>query len=206
MTNRTLISPISTMQRLLFATLVGFGIILPCLQLQGCAAVAVSGAATGAAMVADRRTTGTIIDDKAIEIKATHALTREAELWKKSNISVVSYNNDVLLVGQTPNDSMKQQAEDAIKNISKIRRVYNEITVGEPASLTTRSKDTWITTQVKTKMLSTRQVNPVRVKVVTEEGVVYLMGITEPTEQSSATESARSVSGVNKVVQIFDSV
>lgn len=197
----------SKSRKLTSTLLLSITILLPCLQLQGCAVAAVSGAAaTGVAMVADRRTAGTIIDDQAIELKALHSLTRNPDLWKKSHISVVSYNNDVLVVGQTPSQEMKQQAEEAIKTIPRVRRIYNELSLSEPVSLKTRSKDSWITTQVKAKMVGTREINPARVKVVTEDGVVYLLGITNPTEQSSATESARSISGVNKVVQIFDSV
>lgn len=186
-------------------SLIGVAVILPCIQLQGCAVAAVSGAATGVAMVTDRRTAGTIIDDKTIEIKAMHALTRDAELWKKSHISVISYNNDVLLVGQTPTQAMKQQVEDAIKDIAKVKQVYNELKLSDPVPLSTRSKDSWITTQVKAKMIGVREINPTRVKVVTEDGIVYLLGITNKKEQASATETARTVSGVNKVVQIFES-
>lgn len=181
-----------------------FVVVISGLQLQGCAVAAVSGAATGVAMATDRRTAGTIVDDKAIEIKALHALSRDSNLWKKSHFNVVSYNNDVLLLGQTPNPQLRQQAEDALRDIPKIKRIYNELTIKEPISLGDRSKDTWITTQVKAKMIGTREINPTRVKVVTEDGVVYLMGITKQKEQMSSTDIAREVNGVNKVVQIFE--
>lgn len=200
------INPLKTMRnfkKLGEATLLGL-LIIPILHLQGCAAAAVSGAATGVAMVTDRRTAGTIVDDKAIELKALHALSRDATLWKKSHFNVICYNNDVLLLGQTPSHEFKQQAEGALRDIPKIRRIYNEISVKEPISLGSRSQDTWITTQVKAKMIGTREINPTRVKVATEDGVVYLLGITKQQEQITATDVARGVSGVNKVVQIFE--
>lgn len=200
------INQIKYLKQLFGATALGLLILIPCLQLQGCAAAAVSGAATGVAMVTDRRTAGTIVDDKAIELKALHALSRDATLWKKSHFNVVCYNNDVLLLGQTPSHEFKHQAEAALRDIPKIRRIYNEINVKEPISLGSRSQDTWITAQIKAKMVGSREINPTRVKVVTEDGVVYLLGITKQQEQVSATDVARSVSGVDKVVQIFEPV
>jgi osmotically-inducible protein OsmY len=179
-------------------------IILPSLYLQGCAVAAVSCAATGVAMVADRRTSGTIVDDQSIELKALHALTRHPELWKKSHIDVVSYNNVVLIVGQTPTEAFRQEAENVVKDIPKIRRIHNELIIGQPVSLSVRSKDSWITAQIKGKMLSSKEVNTTRVKVITEESVVYLLGLTEKQEQVAATEIARNVPGVVKVVQIFE--
>ena len=179
--------------------------VLPCLTLQGCAAVAVSGAATSVALANDRRSAGTIIDDQAIELRALHALSQNSELWKKCHVSVISYNNDVLIVGQTPTSAMKGDIETAIKKIPNVKNIYNELTLSKPVPLSTRTMDSWITTQVKAKMVAEREINPTRVKVVTENGIVYLLGITNKKEQMSATETARTVSGVNKVVQIFES-
>lgn len=172
--------------------------------LQGCAAAAVSGAATGAAMVHDRRTAGTIIDDQATEIKSLHAITRNQPLWKQSHINVVSYNNALLLVGQTPSESFKQDAEELIRSKTNVKKIYNELSIGEPASLTTRSKDSWITTQIKAKLVGTKDISAARIKVITEEGVVYLMGLTTPQEEVTATEIARTIPNVEKVVQIFE--
>jgi osmotically-inducible protein OsmY len=188
-----------------FRTTLMLSVLLSGIQLQGCAVAAVSGAATGIAMVNDRRTSGTIVDDQSIELKATHALTRHPDLWKQSHISIVCYNNVLLIIGQTPTEAFKQQAEDALKDIPKIRRIHNELIVKTPIPLSARSKDSWITTQVKAKMLGSKEVNSTRVKVITEDGVVYLLGLTNPQEQMAATEIARKVAGVQKVVQIFES-
>lgn len=184
-----------------------FCIMIGCiLQLQGCAMAAVSCATTGVAMANDRRTTGTLIDDQATELKAMHAFSKNKPLWKQSHITTVCYNNVLLLVGQVESEELKQQAEEIASDFPKIRRIHNEITVGELAGLSTRSKDSWITTQIKAKLLTSKTVNPTRVKVVTENGVVYLMGLTTEAEELAATEIARAVDGVEKVVQIFEQI
>src|SRR3990167_501920 len=112
--------------------------------LQGCVAAAASGAATSVAMVTDRRTAGTIMDDKTAEFKALHNISLNKALWKQSHITFVSYNNVLLMVGQTPTEEFKREAFEAVSSIPKLRRVHNELTVGEPTSLGTRSQDSWI--------------------------------------------------------------
>lgn len=173
-------------------------------QLQGCAAVAVSTAGAGVVMVKDRRTVGTIVDDQTIELKATQAFSKNPAIWKQSHINAFSYNNSILLVGQAPSEDVKLQAENLVKDIPKVQRVYNEIMIGAPVSLTTRSKDSWITTQIKTKLIGNKEISSARVKVVTENGVVYLMGLTTHQEKLIVTEIARAVPGVEKVIQIFE--
>jgi len=188
----------------LLAKLFLYTIFLSLPFLQGCIAAAASGAATGASIATDRRTTGTIVDDQSIELKATYALSQRKELWKASHINVICYNNVLLLVGQTPLETYKQEAEEAVGDIAKIRQIHNEITIAEPASLSTRSNDSWITTQIKTKLIGNKAINAGRIKVVTEASVVYLMGITNPEEEMIATNIAQETSGVDKVVQIFE--
>lgn len=177
-------------------------LLLPILQ--GCVAVAAGGAATGAVVAVDRRTTGTIVDDKTIEVKALHAISKNQALWKQSHITVVCYNNVVLLVGQTPTEALRRAAEETVSDIPKIRRIYNELEIAKPISLATRSHDSWITTQIKTKMIGNKAIRANRIKVITENGVVYLMGITTPEEEMTATDIARAIPGVEKVVEIFE--
>lgn len=174
------------------------------MQLNGCAAAAVSGAATGVAVACDRRTTGTIVDDQTIELKALQTCLKNKELWKQSHISAISYNNVLVLVGQTPTEDLRRQAIEAAQSIPKVRKIHNELSVEEPVSIGTRTQDTWITTQVKAKMFGKRELNPARIKVITENGIVYLLGLTTEDEEMKATEIARSVSGVTKVVKIFE--
>lgn len=172
--------------------------------LQGCVAAAAGGAATGAVVATDRRSTGTIVDDQTIEFKAMHEIRQNKPLWKASHINIISYNNVLLMVGQTPTEEYKHQAEEAVSGIPKVRRVHNELTIEEPASLGTRSNDSWITTQIKTKLVGHKEIRANRIKVVTENGVVYLMGLTTPEEEMIATDIAREIKGVDKVVQIFE--
>lgn len=181
-------------------------LLLPLLTLllQGCIAAAAGGAATGAAVATDRRTAGTIVEDQAIEMKALHALTQEKGLWQKSHITAVCYNNVLLLVGQAPTHELKQQAEAIMSDIPKIRSIHNEIIVEAPISLVKRSKDSWITTQIKTKLIGSKEISANKIKVVTENGIVYLMGITTPLEKMVATDIARAIPGVVKVIQIFE--
>lgn len=172
--------------------------------LAGCAVCAASGAATGVTMASDRRTAGTIVDDKSMELKAMNILSKNPILWKTSHLSVVSYNNALLLTGQTLNADLKHQAEDALRGLPKVTKIYNELEVKPPISFAKRSKDSWITAQIKAKMLGTKGFNPLRVKVITEDNIVYLLGLTTPDEEMIATDIARAINGVEKVVQIFE--
>lgn len=174
------------------------------LFLTGCAAVVVGTAATSAVVAHDRRTTGTFIEDKSIQIKAIQCVQRIAKDDPNVNVSVVSYNNRVLLVGQAPTRQIKADIDAEIRNIEKVKQVHNEIQLKAPTNLKERSIDSWITTRIKSEMAVTKDFNFTRVKVVTEDGIVYLMGIIKPQEEAIAVDIARHVKGVNKVVKIFE--
>jgi osmotically-inducible protein OsmY len=173
-------------------------------QLLGCAAVAVGGAAaaTGTA-VADRRTTGTLVEDQTIEVKAYKALNADAELNEQAHLNVTSYNTVVLLTGETPTDAMRQRAMEIIKGVDKVTHVYNELSIAAPSSLVSRSSDSYITTKVKTKLFADKNVSGIQFKVNTEKGVVYLMGLVSHAEAEIATDIARQTGGVQKVVKLF---
>ena len=175
---------------------------------QGCApAVVVGGAAATASIVHDRRTAGTILEDQAIELKALDLIRKDPELGKQAHINVTSYNMIVLLSGETPTEAMRARAEQIVRGIEKVRRVYNELTVAAPSSMMTRSSDSLITAQVKTALFGTRDLpgfNPNHVKVVTENGTVYLMGLVRRAEGNAAAEAARQVKGVQRVVKLFE--
>lgn len=173
--------------------------------LSGCAAVVVGGAATSAIVTAnDRRTTGTIIEDKSIQIKAMQAVSDVAGDDNNIHVSAVSYNNQVLLIGQAPTHQIRAEIISRVKNIEKVKKVHNEIVLSEPSTLLQRSTDSWITTRIKSEMTVTKDFNPARVKVVTEDGIVYLMGIVKPLEEEIAVDIARHVKGVKKVVKILE--
>ncbi len=180
-------------------------VLLICLlpALSGCAAALVGGGAVAASTIIDRRTTGTQIEDHSIELKAYKQIKEDAELNDQAHINVTSYNTVVLLTGETPTEAMRQRTVDIIKSLEKVTHIYNELTIAAPSSMTSRSSDSIITSKVKTKMLSNQELSGLAVKVVTEKGVVYLMGLVSKREAEVATDIARQTGGVQKVVKLF---
>jgi osmotically-inducible protein OsmY len=179
-------------------------LILPILLLQGCAAAVVTGAATGAGVAYDRRTTGTVIDDQGIEFKASYALFNNKEIYDQSHINVTSFNGIVLVTGETPSESLKQKVTAEIKKLDKVRRIHNELAIAAPSALPSRSSDAWITSKIKAKMTTDEQSDPFHVKVVTERGVVYLMGLVSHAEADRAVSIVKNSAGVQRVVKIFE--
>lgn len=180
-------------------------IIATCFTLVGCTALEyLPPVAAGTWFNFDRRNASTIIDDQTITVKANLALAKNKTLWKESHVSTLSYNNSLLLVGQAKDQYSKDQIEKIIEPIPGISSIYNQITVGKPVPLPTRSCDTWITTQVKGRIVSNRNVGMNRVKVITEDGVVYLMGALTSDEEQTTINIARRVPGVKKVVTIIE--
>lgn len=172
--------------------------------LQGCAAVVAGGAASSVIMAQDRRTPGTIIEDKGIQLKCMRAINDFAENDPEVHVDAVSYNTRVLLVGQVPNRQIRQEIEKSVKNVAKVKHIHNEIKVAPATPMLTRSKDSWITTKIKSEMAVTQDFNLTRVKVVTEDGIVYLLGLIKKDEEYVAVDIARHVKGVKKVVKIFE--
>ena len=170
----------------------------------GCAAAVVGGgAAATATAVIERRTTGTLIEDQKIEVKAIKAFHEDVELNEQAHLNVVSYNTVVLLTGETPTDAMRHKASELVTAIDKVTHVYNEITIAAPSSMVSRSSDSYITTKVKTKLLTGKKLKGIQIKIITEKGVVYLMGIVTRNESEIATEIDRQTGGVQKVVKLF---
>jgi osmotically-inducible protein OsmY len=184
------------------------GTLTGSLWISGCAPLVIGAAAVGGATIAhDRRTTGTIVDDQAIETKSIAALYREPDLMKQSHINVTSYNNVVLLTGETPTEALRTRAGEIARGIEHVRRVYNELTIAAPSSYMNRSSDSWLTAQVKAHFIEVRNIkgfDPTRVKVVSENGTVYLMGLVSRREGDAAAESARQVGGVQRVIKLFE--
>lgn len=171
--------------------------------LHGCAAVVVGGAAAGANVAHDRRTTGTFIEDEAIELKSLKALFEDKEVYKQTHLNVTSFNTIVLVSGEAPTEELRQRVIQIVRNIDKVSHVHNEISIAGPSSLMSRSGDTLITTKVKTKLIVEKNLDGTHVKVVTENGVVYLMGLLNREDADKATEIARQTGGVQKVVKLF---
>ena len=171
--------------------------------LAGCAIAAGGGSAAAGYSTLDRRTTGTIIEDQAIEIKAYRAIAADKELDEQTHINITSYNTAVLVTGESPVDEMRQKIVSIVSAVDKVKHVYNEITIAAPSSMVSRSSDVYITTKVKTKLFADKILSGLVIKVNTEKGVVYLMGIVSQKEAEIATNIARETGGVQKVVKLF---
>lgn len=182
---------------------VSFGLLI-LLSLNGCAPVIVAGAATGASVANDRRTAGTVLEDQSIELKAASAIQGDESLAKSVHVSVTSFNNIVLLTGQAPTRALRNRVLNHINDIEKVRRIHNEIAIEEPTSFKTRSSDTWITTKTKSTLLGAKGLEATHVKVVTENGVVYLMGLVTHEQGNTAAKTVQQVSGVQRVVKVFE--
>ena len=173
--------------------------------LGGCAPLLLGGAAVGSAMVVtDRRTSGTQLEDQEIELKAVN---RGREIvGDPGHINATSYNRLVLLTGEVPSEADKASVEQSVTRIENVRRVVNELAVMGASSLGARSNDTLLTAKVTTSLIDAKDLMASTIKVVTERGTVYLMGIVTEREATRAADLARSVSGVQKVVRVFQVV
>lgn len=171
-------------------------------QIVACVPAVVGGAAAGGAVAADRRTAGYYVEDENIELKAVKYV--ETTLGENTHINVTSYNRNVLLTGETPNEATKANAEAFVKSIENVRTITNEITVGPKTDFGSRSNDTYLTTKVKSKFVTENQFPANYVKVVTENSVVYLMGLVTKAEADAAVAIASNTDGVSKVVKVFE--
>lgn len=174
--------------------------------MQACAPVILAGGATAAVAANDSRTVGVQIDDKAIEVKARRALNDNPKLGDEVHININSVNGTVLLTGEAMTEALRDEVLGEIRTIDGIRRVVNEIRVMEPTAFANRTRDGWITSNVKAKMIGTENLSAGHVKVVTEDSVVYLMGVVNRKEADLATEAARNVDSVERVVRLFEYV
>ncbi len=169
--------------------------------LQGCFPLAAIGVGATAVVLSDRRSPGFYIEDENIEWKIR---VEVIEGFKDAHINATSYNLSVLLTGQVPTEKAKKDIEATARSNPGVKTVTNEITVGGNSSLASRSSDSLITTSVKARLINNGKVSPSHVKVVTESGVVYLMGILTREESEAAAEIARTTSGVSRVVKVFE--
>lgn len=181
--------------------------IMLVVSLTGCTPIVVGGAFAGATTtIHDRRPYYTVIDDQHIELAVLHALAQEPSVQGYSQISATSYNRTVLLTGQAESTVVAQRASDLVSRVPKVARVVDEITIGAPTTLTRASQDTYITSRAKLALtkVALPGFDPTRVKIVTEDAVVYLMGLVSPEEADAAVEQVRYVPGVAQVVKLFE--
>ena len=173
-------------------------------SMTGCGAIMSSAGAGPIEEDPGERTFGQQMTDESIETKAQVNINAADEGYGEAHISAVSYNGFVLLAGQVPSEALKSLATDVVRKIEDVRRIYNELEIGPATSSGTRTNDTWITTQVKSKLLASSDTPGRRVKVVTENSVVYLMGLLTEEEADRVALEAAEVSGAERVVQLFE--
>jgi osmotically-inducible protein OsmY len=150
------------------------------------------------------RTIGQIIEDDNIETKAIVNIHAADDAFDDAHLVVVSFNGYVLIAGQVASEELKAKATDVVRKIRGVRRIYNEMEVASPSSGMTRTSDAWITTKVKSWLLGSTDIQGTRVKVVTENGVVYLMGLATKEEAQRISDKAAGIGGVQRVVRLFE--
>jgi osmotically-inducible protein OsmY len=173
-------------------------------SLSGCIGLVLGGAAGGASVVNDPRTAGSQVEDASIELKAGNLLRGDKELSQQTHINVTSYNQIVLVSGEAPTEDMRTRVFNLVKGIEKVRTAHNEVTIAAPSPISARTTDSWLTTSVKTKIVGTKELNAIRIKVVTEAGTVYLMGLVKQDEGDLAAQVASQTAGVQRVVKLFE--
>jgi osmotically-inducible protein OsmY len=176
------------------------------LTLSGCGAVVVGGAVTGAAVAHDRRTTGTFVEDQEIFLRAFGMRNGDEELKQKANINIDVFNLQVLLTGQAENPEIVERFRQRVMTIPRVRGVFNEVTIGAESTWGEATADAYLTSKVKVALFGVKidGFDPTRVKVTSSLGSVYLMGLLTPTEADAVTEEVRFVSGVKRVVKLFE--
>lgn len=179
-------------------------IIMASTLLSGCATVISAAREEPIRDHQGNRTLGQYIEDEAIETKTLVNISKGSQALAQSHINVVSFNGQVLLIGQVPNEQVRQEAEGIARRVQHVRKVHNELEIAGPTSTIVRSNDVYLTSRIKLQLLADQRIAGVRIKVVTENGVVYLMGLVTPAEADQAVEITRSITGVRKIVKVFE--
>ena len=171
--------------------------------LQGCVPVVIgAGGAAAYSSLEDRRTTGTQVDDESIEVRASNRLSDR--FGSTVHINVTSYNRVALVTGEVPDDKARAEAEKIVRAVPNVREVTNDLQVAGISSMASRGNDSYLTLKVRGNLLDAKSLSQANIKVVTEAGVVYLMGLVTSIEADEAVELARNTGGVRKVVKVFE--
>ena len=192
------------MKRPIQTVVYGAALLASLVSLSACAPLIVGGAVVTGVMATDRRTTGTQVEDESIEIKVASAVRKE--LGERIHLNVTSFNRQILLTGEVRNVADKERAEKIAQSQENVKSVVNDLAVIDISSLTQRSKDIVLTGRIKAAFVDAKDLQVNAIKVVTERGIVYLMGRVTPREAKRATDIARSMSGVTKVVRVFEEI
>jgi osmotically-inducible protein OsmY len=192
------------MKRQIQTVVYGAALLASLVSLSACAPLIVGGAVMTGVVASDRRTTGTLVEDESIEIKVASAVRKE--MGDRIHLNVTSFNRQVLLSGEVRTAADKERAEKLAQSQENVNSVVNDLAVMPVSSLTQRSKDTVITGQVKAAFVDAKDMQVNAIKVVTERGIVYLMGRVTSREAKRATDIARGIGGVTKVVRVFEEI
>ncbi|MGR5132794.1 BON domain-containing protein [Vibrio alfacsensis] len=179
-----------------------FVILCAVLNMSGCAGLFIAGAATTANIVTDTRSTKQIWQDNNIEFEVA-AIGNKAPFKGKVRVVASSYNGTVVLMGQAPTQEWNNELERRAREVEGVKNVHNQIKLKEPLTVTQISNDSWITTKVKSSLLTDSELNGIKVKVITEDSEVFLFGYVTPAQGERATEIARNISGVKQVIKGF---
>jgi len=172
--------------------------------LQGCVAAAVVTIIGGASAATDERSLGTQMDDQKIEFEAHAKLSKQKALNEHTNLQVISVNGSVLVIGQAPNTYLRDLAIKTINEVKQVVQLHNQIRISNTVSITTKSNDIWLTSKVKTALFGSDKLDATNIKVVTENGEVFLLGLITEEQANEAVNIARNISGVNRVFKIFE--
>ena len=189
-----------TMKSSLMSTL----LIAVLMLLNGCATLVDSVNQEPIAINEGERTWGSWLDDQTVETVTTVNIKKADPALRSARVKVISFNGIVLLVGQVPNQQLKELASHTAQNVAKVRQVYNELEIGPNADLMTQSNDSWLTGKIKTAMLANDAVTGDKIKINTEQGTVFLMGLVTPEMAEEAASIAANTRGVSRVIKVFE--
>ena len=178
-------------------------LIVAALPLAACVPMVIgAGGAAVYSSLEDRRSTGTQIEDESIEVRASNRVSDR--FGSRVHVNVTSYNRVALVTGEVPDERARDEIEKIVRAVPNVREVTNDLQVSGISSYGSRSNDAYLTSKVRGRLLDTKRVSPVHLKVVTESGVVYLMGLVTEPEADEAVDIARNTGGVRKVVKVFE--
>lgn len=160
-------------------------------------------AISSAQAVYDRNNIQKKLDDNYTTMQAYREIYLKTDEYKDTHVAISTFNDSIIITGQTPQLQQKQQITHLVKNLAGEKKVYNFAELASPSSALTRASDTWITSKIKAKLIATNNIDPSKIKVVTENGTVFLMGIVPREDAETAIDIAQNTSGVQSVVKIF---
>ncbi len=179
--------------------------LISAVLVSGCAAPAImAGGAIAGATAADRRDTRTIVDDNNIQLKIEEKIYTDDSIRRHIHVNVTSYNGVVLLTGEIPTTEMRNVVVRHAQHVAKIKQIHNETIVAPASDFKSRRQDTWLTTKVKSALLAEKKINGLHFKVVTENQVVYLLGLVTRAEGDIAANAVRQVNDVKQIIKLFE--